>query len=105
VVEAASAERGGRGEVTVRVMIHDHRALIQFDVAGPDAVFALAKNALGGMNPLDPKQDQRNLTLVFSRRAARLLEGDITLLKLPGGGARFILSLPLQAVAIPKETF
>ena len=75
VVAAAAPEKGGRGEVTVRVTAHDQRALVQIDAAGPDAAFSLAKEAMNGTDPLDLEHDQMGLALVFSRRAALVLEG------------------------------
>lgn len=105
VVAAASPEKGGRGEVTVRVTAHDQRALVQIDAAGPDAAFTTAKEAMNGTDPLDLEHDQMGLALVFSRRAALLLEGEISLLRLPGGGIRFVFSLPLNGPGLRSAGF
>lgn len=91
---ASAPEAGGRGEVFMVVVVEDQRSRIDVIDSGggiddEKAAHLFSRRPHGGM-----AERGVGVGLYFSRRAARMMGGDVTWQNLPQGGARFSLSLP-----------
>ncbi len=90
-IRFSSPEEGGGGRVDVRVIELEGQGIVEVCDTGPgvdpalgDEIFARYKGMGRGSS---------GLGLYFSRKAARLMGGDVWFENLEGGGARFCLGL------------
>lgn len=93
-LQVSSPGAGGRGEVTIQVGDHDQVALLEVIDSGPGVDPARADEIFEPAGRVSPEGGSPGQGLRFSRRAARLMHGDVRFDNLLQGGARFSLTLP-----------
>ena len=91
----SSPEEGGGGLVSLTVSLDGQRALVAVSDSGPGVEQELGEDIFARYTQGRVTQGSSGLGLYFSRRAARLLGGDVVYENLEPGGCRFTLSLPL----------
>ncbi len=91
----SSPEEGGGGLVSLTVSLDGQRALVAVNDSGPGVEQELGEDIFARYTQGRVTQGSSGLGLYFSRRAARLLGGDVVYENLEPGGCRFTLSLPL----------
>lgn len=79
--------------MTIQVGDHDQVALLEVIDSGPGVDPARADEIFEPAGRVSP-EEARSQGLRFSRRAARLMHGDVRFDNLLQGGARFSLTLP-----------
>ncbi|MFH1035692.1 MAG: GAF domain-containing sensor histidine kinase [Pseudomonadota bacterium] len=91
----SSPEEGGGGQVSLTVDRQDQMALVEVIDSGPGVDLEMDEDIFARYTQGRVTQGSSGLGLYFSRRAARLLGGDVVFHNLEAGGCRFTLSLPL----------
>jgi signal transduction histidine kinase len=91
----SSPEEGGGGQVSLTVSGDGRQALVAVTDSGPGVEPELGEDIFARYTQGRVTQGSSGLGLYFSRRAARLLGGDVVYENLQSGGCRFTLSLPL----------
>lgn len=90
-----NAQRHGGGAVAVTVARAGSDVVVCVDDRGPGVAEDLREAVFAGLDVSGPAPEGNRLGLPLSRRAARRAGGDLSVETRPGGGARFVLRLPL----------
>ena len=90
-----NADRHGGGATSVQVACYGNRASVAVEDAGLGIPRERRESIFTHLTPPSPGDQGSHLGLALCRLHARLAGGDLRVEDRPGGGARFVLELPL----------
>jgi PAS domain S-box-containing protein len=89
----------GRGQVWIRLVAQDGRAIVTVDDDGPGVAPELLSRVFDPFYTTKPEGEGTGLGLSVSAGIVADHQGKISAIQRPGGGARFVVDLPLSQAA------
>ena len=102
-IEAVSDSAAGPHEIRVRTAMQGERVLLEVSDTGPGVPTELREQIFEPFVTTKTQRGGQGLGLFVSRKLARELGGELTLLDTPGRGATFRVDLPRTTAALPAE--